>query len=184
MSVHLWNESVSREVGCISLPGDIRALVCSPDGRSVATADASPSVRVWEDPLKATYTEIAHDGLVNALAFSADGKHLGVASADRIVRIYDIQNGQEVARIEQDEAITSLAFSPDGRFLAAGSYDSTGRLWMLETQDLIGEACRRLTRTLTREEWQQYLGDEPYEPACLDAVDSPVSAYSYLGAYT
>jgi hypothetical protein len=33
-------------------------------------------------------------------------------------------------------------------------------------KDLIDEACARLTRNLTPEEWRQYLGDEPYRKTC------------------
>jgi hypothetical protein len=32
--------------------------------------------------------------------------------------------------------------------------------------DLIELACSRLTRNLTRAEWQQYLGQEPYRATC------------------
>jgi hypothetical protein len=37
-------------------------------------------------------------------------------------------------------------------------------LWRPE--DLITEACARLTRNLARAEWEQYLGDEPYRATC------------------
>jgi hypothetical protein len=34
-------------------------------------------------------------------------------------------------------------------------------------QDLIDDACERITRNLTRAEWSQYLGDStPYEATC------------------
>jgi hypothetical protein len=34
---------------------------------------------------------------------------------------------------------------------------------------LIAEACSRLTRNLTLEEWRQHIGgDEPYRPTCPD----------------
>jgi hypothetical protein len=31
---------------------------------------------------------------------------------------------------------------------------------------LIADACSRLPRNLTRLEWRQYLGDEPYRSTC------------------
>jgi len=40
------------------------------------------------------------------------------------------------------------------------------RVWLWRPEDLIAEACARLPRNLTREEWQQYIGDEPYRPTC------------------
>lgn len=39
-------------------------------------------------------------------------------------------------------------------------------VWLWKTDDLQAEACRRLTRNLTEDEWRQYLGDEPYRKTC------------------
>jgi len=39
-------------------------------------------------------------------------------------------------------------------------------VWLWRPEDLIAEACARLTCNLTREEWRQYIGDEPYRPTC------------------
>lgn len=55
----------------------------------------------------------------------------------------------------------AMSLSPDERCLATASLDSMNRLWYLKPADLIAEACRRLTRNLTPEEWRQYVGDEP-----------------------
>ena len=33
-------------------------------------------------------------------------------------------------------------------------------------QELTDEACARLSRNLTREEWKQHFGDEPYRATC------------------
>jgi hypothetical protein len=41
-------------------------------------------------------------------------------------------------------------------------------VWLVWPEDLIAEACARLTRNLTQEEWERYLGDEPYRKTCPD----------------
>jgi hypothetical protein len=45
--------------------------------------------------------------------------------------------------------------------------------WRME--DLLHDLCARLSRNLTRSEWQQYLGHEPYRQTCprLPANHSP-----------
>jgi hypothetical protein len=60
------------------------------------------------------------------------------------------------------------------------SSDSEGTIhvWIYRPKDLITEACSRVTRNLTRAEWQQYIGDAlPYQEVCpnfpLEAESTP-----------
>lgn len=62
-------------------------------------------------------------------------------------------------------AVEAVAFSPDGKWVATAS-GRTARVWLRRSEDLIAEACARLTRNLTLEEWRQYVGDEPYRKTC------------------
>lgn len=55
--------------------------------------------------------------------------------------------------------ITSVAISPDNRRVVTGSDDNTARLWDLRLDELVELACRTAGRSLTKEEWAQYMGD-------------------------
>jgi hypothetical protein len=72
--------------------------------------------------------------------------------------------GQVLSGHEED--VTAVAVSPDNRWLVAGSEDKTARLWNLRLDELVELACRTVGRNLTKEEWAQYMGDQPYQKTC------------------
>jgi len=94
-----------------------------------------------------------------------DGRHLATGNRDQSVRVWEIPGGREVARFELGGNVSRVAFSPDMELLAAASSDRTARVWRWRA-DPVKEACARLSRNLTRAEWQAYLGDEPYRATC------------------
>ena len=70
-----------------------------------------------------------------------------------------------IAQLEHDDWVITLAFSPDGGRLATGSDDNTARIWTLDVKKIIEEACSRVTRNMTREEWGRFM-DNP-DADCL-----------------
>lgn len=70
-----------------------------------------------------------------------------------------------IAQLEHDGSVNALAFSPDGSRLATGSSDETARIWTLDINKIMAEACSRITRNMTREEWGRFM-DNP-DADCL-----------------
>ena len=137
--------------------------------RATASGD---TVHVWLASGTEKGKEIAqlkYERNVVGVSFSPDDQYLITLCEGEPVRIWELPDAREVARIEPDNLdVATLSFSPDGRYLATATWDGTIELWLWRMEDLINEACSRLTRNLTREEWKQYLGDEPYRKTCPD----------------
>ena len=60
----------------------------------------------------------------------------------------------------------------ESRILTA-SGDGTARQWYAQMDDLLDAACRHVVRNLTLEEWQRFIGDEPYRPTCRELPTDP-----------
>jgi hypothetical protein len=58
-----------------------------------------------------------------------------------------------------------LVFSSDGKTLTSSGENETIQ-WDVDPEIYKPLACRMANRSLTREEWKRYLGDEPYRKTC------------------
>ena len=172
----MWEAASGREVARLTHDGDVSAVAFSPDGRYVVSGgcdkrDGSTCIegtaRVWEADTGREVARMTHDGEVLAVAFSPDGRYVVSGSWDTTARVWEADTGREVARMTHDGEVPAVAFSPNGQYVVSGSRDGTARVWWWRPEDLIAEACRRLPRNLTREEWRQYVGPEvPYHATC------------------
>jgi WD40 repeat protein len=105
---------------------------------------------------------------VTALDFSPDGTLLAAGSSDHTVRVFEVKTGTEIAHMTQDAKVQALAFVSEGHSLRAvsGTEDLRVTEGPVRSVDLIGDACSKLKRNLTRQEWADYLSDLPYRKTC------------------
>jgi len=170
-TVKVWDAMTGQEVSRITHESWVVAVAFSPDSQWVASAGSlDNTAKVWEAMTGREVSRMTHDNAVIDVAFSPDGRWVASASADNTLRIWEAATGREMARMTHNDEVWRLAFSPDGRWIASGGRDGDKRgpirVFLWQPEDLIAEACARLTRNLTRAEWRLYLGDEPYRPTC------------------
>ncbi len=166
-TARLWDWTRKREVHCMEHDGDISHVVFGPKGEYLATVSKDTVVRVWEATSGQQVSEMNHTADVHSLAFSPpDGRYLATGSKDGTVSLWNALTGGEVSRMKHDGDVYSIVFSPDGKYLATAGRDKTARVRVWRPEDLMAQACSRLTRNLTCEEWQKYLPEEPYRKTC------------------
>ena len=65
--------------------------------------------------------------------------------------------------------VYALAFSPDGATLATAGGDGRARLWNVAFPagaGLLAGACAIADQSLTRQQWADYAGTQPFQQVC------------------
>jgi WD40 repeat protein/tRNA A-37 threonylcarbamoyl transferase component Bud32 len=153
-------------------PPATRGFVVSPclsvfsfDGRYLASSAPEGNALVWDVSSGKEVARMRPEGGVGSVAFSRDGRFLATETTDGTAHVWRVRDAQEVARVNLGENPgPRIGFSPDDRYLITPGFRL--QLWHWLPEDLIRDACSRLTRNLTLEEWRQYLGDEAYHRTC------------------
>ena len=117
----------------------VKAIVFSPDGRQLATADSYSGINLW-NASNNTQIAVLADRLyidsfsANAVAFSPDSRTVAAGEYHGHAFLWNTASKRErgvlTTKVNDDTGgVYSLAFSPNGRLLAAGDYDGTVYLW-------------------------------------------------------
>jgi WD40 repeat protein len=107
-------------------PGLVAALAFSPDGQSLAIADAAGRVRLWEHSSEVNLHK--SESVVQVLAFSPDGRFLVGGGPDQFITVWDVFESR-ISRFARPEQfpIASLAFVGPGTVLF-GIGDRAGKI--------------------------------------------------------
>jgi hypothetical protein len=57
-------------------------------------------------------------------------------------------------------------FFPDGRHVVTVFGSGHGIVWDVDPADWVSRACAIAGRSLTRDEWAQFVSGAPYHPSC------------------
>ena len=172
-TVKVWQISNEEEV--LKFPTDrwVHDLKFSPSGQYLAIAigqTESGGLQVWDVLHQESVMVAARGDGVDNIAFSPDSQYIAFSNeghqTDDLVWIWDVQNRREIARWWQSGFVSQLTFSPNGQQLLSVSGGRTIHVWEWQPRRLVAEACRRLTRNFTQQEWQRYFGNEPYSSTC------------------
>jgi WD40 repeat protein len=146
---------------------------CSLDGQLFAVATRR-QVLLINAATGRTIARLEHEAEVKSLAFNRDGTRLATGADDGYVHVYLVNEAREIVRMPLGESVQRVEFERDGRRLRAttGSFDVGRETWNyrsslepIEATDLIADACTRLTRNLTTDQWATFIAGT-YRETC------------------
>jgi WD40 repeat protein len=159
--------------------GDVRRLVpgdvdpgsaeFSPDGTVLTVGDNNDGsllrFRV-SDGRPVGERQTAANGFVLTITHTADGR-MATSGSEGTVRLWDPATGQALGPplpVKAESAF--VGFTPNALRVVHG--DGTVTDWPTDISAWRTRACTVAGRSLTRDEWAQYLPDRTYAPACID----------------
>jgi WD40 repeat protein len=170
--VELWSVATRQRLGKPMAAGPgITMLAFSPDGAALATAASDGSVRLWsvttQQEIGAPMTADAQP--VYAAAFNPGGSTLATAGGDGSVRLWDVATQQEIGApmTAGIQPVYAAAFGPGGSTLVTADGDGAARIWDVAfPANLLQAACGIANVSLTRQQWADYAGTQPFQQVC------------------
>ncbi len=130
-----WETATGKEIASRSIAPGRPVLALSPDGKTLATVDVQPVIRLWDTQTWAEKAAIkGHGNVVRSLAFSPDGMHLASGSLDQTARIWNLsRNMNDVIKLTDPDTPSGFSkalFTPDGqKIISAKSRAGLASIW-------------------------------------------------------
>lgn len=169
-------QSKNTEVVYKESDAQILSVRFSPDGKKLAFGtyeikDKRGLVKMFD---MATRTKderqfTGHKAGIYDIEFSPDGKLLASAGSDKRLQMWVLDFPEDLPIVMENNNgfIWDIAFAKGSDYLIAACHESEIRVWPTDPDLLAKQVCPKLTRNMSLEEWNRYVGsDIDFENTC------------------
>ncbi len=178
----LWDladpDATPQAINLLSESGDhiITTVASDRAGRWLVTGGFEGAVRLWNlgeaESHPATLTALTlpgHTDSVSAMAFDRTGRRLATGSRDGATQLWDLTAADIAASatvLPGITAVRAILFEAEENLLITAHGDNIIQRWHMRPETLVELACTIAGRSLSDQEWQQFFGEQPYQPGC------------------
>lgn len=159
----VWDVATGRQLKqLLGHQQRVNKAVFSSDGKQIVTASNDNTARVWDVSTEREAARLLMPRPVTTARFSSDGQFVVTASENNAAYIWNASTGRFLQVLVGHTAIVQSAmFSPDDRLVVTAGWDGYSRVFACQVcspiSDLLDEANRRVSRSLTCKERQTFL---------------------------
>lgn len=162
-AVDIWSVAGKARVSHVLLPADLTKVALDSTGSVLFTAQYE-NLQAWEIPSGKQRFQITASGDIDRIIPAPASAAFAILAGGRLT-VWDARTGARLSQLPGAN-FHAAAFSPDGRWLIAGYDDHSAALWLWRTKDLQDQACTRLTRNFSHEEWSRWFPKQTYRQTC------------------
>lgn len=139
-TVRLWDIKEQKQLTVLEIPGSVRSVAFSPDGKKLAAGEWR-TVHLWDIETQEQIAAIeGHTSWVRFVAFNPTGKHLASAGGlgNQVLRLWEVETQKPLAVLkDHTSSAWFLDFYPDGKILVS-SNNGEFLIWDVDAQKQIG----------------------------------------------
>ena len=167
--VVLWRAADWSKLATLEVDSFIAASIdFSPDGSTIAAGGLDGIVRLWDTETAGPVGRpLVHPGWVDSLEFDRTGEILVTSGQDGNVRLWDAESQRQIGPVLPGSGVGNrAAFTPDGKSVVVAYGTGVGLVWNVDPERWKARACAVAGRSLTPDEWAEFVPDRAYEPSC------------------
>jgi len=135
-NIKIWTLSLGGKQSPILLREhrwDIKALLCTSDGKSIISASGDADIIRWSVKGKVDATYKGHSGSVNSIFLDTQKSQLLSAGNDKKVVFWDLASSKVLNQFEVDTTVNSVCMTADGQYFVVGSDNSMTTIYKIST---------------------------------------------------